>query len=158
VPLVVVVVAPGPPGTLGRPGGRRQRLTDLSEELARHLVHADDGAGRVVGSPVDGEHVLHLRHEPGVGLGGDHPLPAEVGLELVFLSTCRTVSWLSEATYPSSTMRPASSRMLQCERPSGGVVQAIWRRRASCSPSSARSYMRSGAFRSTAPTSPRSVK
>ena len=104
--------------------------------LERRTVHR---ASRVVGAPVNGKHVLHLRHKPSALLRRDHPLPGAMRLEPVFLSVCRTVSWLRVSTTPSSTMRSAKRRRLHWLWPSGASEQARRTSSASCSPSSFRS-------------------
>src|SRR5690554_3223607 len=143
-PLILVVVA----GRLPRRAWHRPPR--LGEELLARLVEADERGTLGERAVVDREHILHLRYEGRVLLRRDHPLLAEPGLEFVFLSARRTVSRLTASTWPSSTIRLASSRIDHRSRPSGGAEQAIWTRRASAAPSRARSYSRSGRLCSVA--------
>ena len=43
-------------------------------QLLADLVETHDRTGRVVGSGIDLQHILHGAHELGIGLGRDHPL------------------------------------------------------------------------------------
>ena len=101
------VLVVDPPGPLPGGGNRRARLLD---QLHRLLVHAHDGAGRVVRLRVDVEDLLHLRHELGVGFRRNHPVLDLPPGHPVFLSVRRMVSWLTDSTIASSTTRRASSR------------------------------------------------
>ncbi len=67
-PFVFVVDAAG---ALLRDGNRRAGLLD---QLHRLLIHAHDGACRVVRSRIDVQNLLHVRHELGIGLRRDHPV------------------------------------------------------------------------------------
>src|SRR5512143_698947 len=80
--------------------------------------------GLIIGLLVDIQHALHRTDEVGVGFRGNAPLHFQPGLEFVFLSTCRTVSYDTVSTSSSSTIRSANSRKLHRLRPVGGVLQA----------------------------------
>ena len=73
----------------GTPGDRHPRLAD---QLPGRLVHADDGEGRIVGTSIDIENLLHGGGEVGVALRRNHPPDPLPWLECVFLRICRTVS------------------------------------------------------------------
>src|SRR5205823_5025373 len=92
----------------------------------------------VVGPGIDVQHILHRRHEAGVGLGRQHPLLLQPRLDLVFFSVRQTVAGSIAPTTSSSTSLSASSFMVQRAWPSGGGPQATAASRASWAPSSLR--------------------
>src|SRR5262249_33505346 len=118
------------------PRRRRDRLHHLADQLLAGLVQGDQRPLLVVGSVVDLQHVLHRTDELGVGLGRDAPLLPQPRLDLVFLSTRRTVSSEIVSTTSSSTSRSASSFIVHAVRPCGGAEQARAISRASPRPSS----------------------
>src|SRR5699024_815351 len=110
------------------------------------LVKTNERPGWVVWFAVEREDVFHVVDELGVLLWRDHPLFGWVRLELVFLRTWRPVSWETDSCSISSrtTSSSARRRSVQRGRPSGGSLVARAMRWASSSPSSLRSYSRSG--------------
>ncbi len=70
----------------------RQRWSCAAEQLLAHFIHTDLPIAGIVGSDVDRQHILHTGYKVRIGFGGETPLLFQPGLELVFLSTCRTVS------------------------------------------------------------------
>ena len=48
-------------------------VAGVAEQLVRLLIHAHHRPGRIVGTGVDGEDVLHRGHERGVRLRWDRP-------------------------------------------------------------------------------------
>ena len=72
--------------------GRRDGRPCLGDQLPRRLVHAHHREARVVRTPIDVEHPLHVRREVGVALRRNHPADAAPRFESVFFSTRRTVS------------------------------------------------------------------
>src|SRR5205823_14610283 len=128
-----------------------------AQRLVR-LIQADLGALRVIGSVVNLQHVFHSGDELAIRLAGDTPLALQPRLEIPLLSTCRTVSWETLSTWPSSTIRLARSRNAQRLRPSGAWLQASAIRWASPSPSSLFGARRSCFFLSSARESPPSTK
>ena len=93
------------------------------------------------------------------GHTGDTPLLLQPRLDLVFLSTRRTVSSETVGTTSSSTSRSASSCMVHSRRPSGGAEQAKAMRWASARPSRVRWRLgRSWGLRPKAVSSPCSPK
>jgi hypothetical protein len=116
--------------------GRGDRHTGFLHKLLAGFVEADHGAFWVVRPMVNLQHVLHRADEIGVLLGGDHPLLTQPGLQLVFLSVCRTVSLPIESTTSNSTNLSASSLKVHRALPSGAGPQAMAMSRASCAPSS----------------------
>ena len=73
--------------------------------------------------------------EFGVSFWRNDPGFFEPRFNFVFFSVCLTVSWEMFSTISSSTMRWAKRRNVQRDCPSGGWLQAIAIRCASCSPS-----------------------
>jgi hypothetical protein len=71
-------------------GGDRQ--PDFFVQLLGALVHADYRPGRVIRTPIDLQDIFHPAHKLGIVLGRDAPALLQVGLDLVFFSTLRTVS------------------------------------------------------------------
>src|SRR5262249_24072237 len=71
-----------------------------------------------------------------IGLRGNHPVFDLPVRHPVFLSVCRTVSWLIEGTISNSTTLSANSRRLQLAKPFGGGPNRSAMTFASCSPSS----------------------
>jgi hypothetical protein len=61
-------------------GDRRARLDD---ELLRRFIEAYEGALGITRSLVDFQHVFHVGDKGRAGLGRDHPLLLEMGLENV---------------------------------------------------------------------------
>ena len=53
----------------------RRRHARFGDKLPAGLVETNQRAGRVVRAPVDLQHIFHRRHEGGIGLGRDDPLP-----------------------------------------------------------------------------------
>src|SRR5262249_3305661 len=136
-------------------GGCGDRLGDLADELLARLVEADRRAFLVVRAVVDLQDVLHRRNEGGVGLRRDHPLLAEPGLQRGFFRAVRTVSAPMESTTASPTTWPASNRIVQDARPTGGAEQARAISLASAAPSSFRGRLgRSWGLRRTAASGP----
>src|SRR6516164_8697166 len=126
---LVLVVHPGR-ATRSGPLGR----SHLAEELLAGLVEAHHRVHRVVGQQVGLDHVLHPPDILGVGRGGDAPGRDDPGLDVVFLSACRTVSVLTDSARPSTTSSSASSCKVQWQRPWGGSLQASWTNFCSTSP------------------------
>src|SRR5205814_3767212 len=102
----------------------RHGLPDLADQLLARLIQAHLRPPRVVGPVVDLQHVFHRADELGVRLRRDAPLLPQPRLELVFLSTCRTVSSAMVSTTCNSTNLSASSCNVQAPRPLGGDEQA----------------------------------
>src|SRR5919202_2609269 len=136
----------------------RQRFPHLAYELAGSLVEADHGPKRIVGLFVEVQNLLHPPHEGRALSGRDYPLPLQVGLEAVFLSVRLTVSYDTDSTCPSSTIRSASNLMLQRSLPSGGSEHERATRCASTRPSSTRFLGLPGFFGISATSSPSSQK
>ena len=99
VALVFVVVS------LGLSGLGRDRLAGLDDQLLRSLVQTHERSIRISRPLVSFQHVFHGRHEAGVGLGRDHPLPIAVRLERVFFNVRPIVLSLALPTMANSTMR-----------------------------------------------------
>src|SRR4051812_1255507 len=127
ITLILVVVACEPPAR------GRQRHARLGDQLFTRLVEPDHGPLLVVFFSVQVQHVFHAGDELRAHLR-DAPLLFEPRLELVFLSTWRTVSRAIEEAKPNSTTLSARSRKLQRARPPGGVLHATAIRCASCLP------------------------
>jgi hypothetical protein len=68
------------------------------------LVHAHDRGSWVVLALVHSEYVLHSSYVLAIVLRGNHPTDLDVGLEIVFLSAFRTVSWQIDSTISSWTI------------------------------------------------------
>src|SRR4051794_41363076 len=115
---------------------QRQRRPDVAEQLLGDLVHADQGAARIIRAGVDVQDVFHAPHELTILMRWNAPLPPQMRLELVFFRIRRTVWYETSSTTSSSTSLSASSRRLQRACPAGGVLHASATNRASCSPSS----------------------
>ena len=64
--------------------GHRQWLAAIGQQLLGHLIEADLGAFRIVGSGVDVEDVLHVPDELGILLGWNAPLLLQMRGQLVF--------------------------------------------------------------------------
>src|ERR1700732_3774606 len=73
---------------------------------------------------IDLQHILHGRHEAGVGLRRDHPLLLEVRLKFVFFSVRPIVLSLARSTMFSSTTASSSNCNVHRLRPLGGGEQA----------------------------------
>src|SRR5262245_49012702 len=110
----------------------------LVEELLGSFVQADQRSLRIEGTLVDIQHVFHGAHKRGVGFGRNAPALLQPGLEFVFLSVWRTVSWLTASTYPCWISRSASRCSVQRFCPLGGALQTVAMRKASAAPSSTR--------------------
>src|SRR5712692_1825379 len=103
---------------------KRQGSVDLAKQLFAVFFHTDDGMASSVWPLVDPQDVLHVRHPFGIGCGRNAPRLHLPQLEIVFCNAWRTVSREARATYPSSTIRSASTRTVQRPRPRGGSPQA----------------------------------
>ena len=73
---------------------------------------------------VDLQHIFHRRHEGGIGLWRDDPLPFQMRLERVFFNARPTVLKCTDSTISSSTTFSARSRNVHLQRPFGGLEQA----------------------------------
>src|SRR5918911_236108 len=132
----------GPMGAVALRAGGALATADLEAQPHRP-VQGDHGAAVLVADShgLATRRTLTLRADerafllwPGPGLpachrrllAARHPNPQQTAnlAVPVFLSVCRTVSWESVSTWPSSTMRRASRRKLQRACPSGGAEQA----------------------------------
>src|SRR5262249_22957830 len=120
LPFVFVIHAcrPSLAGTL-----RRSRL---AEQLLAGFVKAHHGIAGVVRPQVRLDHILHPPDKLGIGLGRHAPSLDDPGLDVVFLSACRTVSVPMASASPSTTSSSASSCTVQWQRPWGGSLQASW--------------------------------
>src|SRR5258706_6036136 len=63
-------------------------------QILAHLIHTEQRAARVVGTTIDIQHIFHAPDKLGGGLG-KAPLLFQPGLEFIFFSAWRTVSWLT---------------------------------------------------------------
>src|ERR671926_837939 len=131
VTLVFIVIA----GRRARFGG--QRHPGLRNQLLTGFSKVDLRARGIIGLLIEVEHVLHGGDKRGIHVW-QAPLLFLPGLELVFLSTWRTVSRAIAGAKPSSTTLSAKSRRVQCACPSGAGVHATAIKCASCLPVSFR--------------------
>src|SRR5579872_2993203 len=142
-----------------RPWCYRSRRSRIAEQLFAHFIHADLRILRVVSPDIDGQHIFHASDKLRIGFRSDTPLLFEPGLEFVFFSTCRTVSWLTASTSPTLTSLCANKRKLHRPSPSGFSPHVKAIRWASFSPSRMRLSGRSGwGRRLSASSSPWSTK
>lgn len=88
------------------------RGANIAEELAAGLIQAHHRTRRVDGSFVDIEHIFQMPDEVRICGRRQTPLLAQVGLEIVFLSVWRTVSYEMVSTISRRTTSSASSRRL----------------------------------------------
>ena len=132
VALVFVVVS------LGLSGLGRDRLAGLDDQLLRSLAQTHERSIRISRPLVSFQHVFHGRHEAGVGLERDHPLPIAVRLERVFFNVRPIVLSLALPTMANSTTFSSSRRRLQRANPSGAGEQARAISFASAAPSKIR--------------------
>src|SRR3954449_72709 len=103
---------------------RRQSRPHLAEELLAGLVEADHRVQRVVRQHVGLDHVFHPPDVVGIDFRRDAPSLNDPGLNVVFLSACRTVSVETVRTRPNATSSSQSRLKVQWQRPSGGSLQA----------------------------------
>lgn len=114
---------------------RRQRLRRFPHHSYRLLVHAHQRLPWIVGPGIGLQHLFDRRDEFCVLLWRNHAVLDLVTRNSVFLSVCRAVSWLIEATMLNSTTRRARSRRDELEEPSGGAASRSASNCASCFPS-----------------------
>src|ERR687896_879722 len=138
-------------------GCRRERRADILHQLLGPFIKADQRPLRVIRSLIHRQGIFHRTDELGVRLRRNDPLLLQPGLEVIFLSVCRTVSRPMEATSSSSTSLSASRRSVQDARPAGAWLHAMATRRASCAPSSLRGFVRADGWRARAVSSPSST-
>jgi hypothetical protein len=145
VPVVVVILPVG-----GRPGASRSATAPAGAAggTSRPCKRPASSGRRVAGKPPT--HLPSSR-QSGCFVPAESPIGGCDAAGARFFSVCRTVSWLMESTTSSATRWSAKRRRLHWLRPSGVSEQARRMSSASCSPSSFRSYSRSGAFRWTVP-------
>ena len=106
--VVATVVAVGG----STPRGAGAKMVVYPDGVWYSGVSPEDVA-EIVRAGVDVEHIFHGRNERGVGLGRDHPIGAQVRLEVVFLSARATVLKCALGTILRSTTCSAKSRMVQ---------------------------------------------
>lgn len=75
-----------------------QRRPGFPDQLAGSFIHADHGMESIIPLSIDIEHLLHTRHKLATASGWNHPLLLLPGLQFVFFSTRRTVSWEMAST------------------------------------------------------------
>src|SRR6266851_4427550 len=132
-PLVLVVEAGWSPRCA------RQGCARFSHQLLTRLVQTHLRTERIVGSGVDVQNVFHVPDELATGRTRQAPVFFQPGLEIVFFSVRRTVSYETASTISNSTNLSASRRRVQRLRPCGAGLQATAIRCASWAPSSLRS-------------------
>ena len=132
LPFVLVVV----PLRNTRPRG--QGPACLPHPLLARLVHADQGAVRIVRLRVELQRRLHAPDTLGPRLRGNAPVPLPPRLPGVFFSVWRTVSREIESPMSHSTRRFPQRRNVQRSRPAGGLRHAVATSVASACPSSRR--------------------
>jgi len=125
----------------------RQGIANFRKQLLADFIETNLRKSCIIGPLIHAEHVFHRRDKGGIRLRWNAPLLFEPGLEFVFLSVIRTVSWLTLSTTSNSTSLSASIRKVQHALPSGGFWQASAIKWASCSPASFRFSGRSGWLR-----------
>src|SRR5271165_3478640 len=121
---------------LSRLGG--DRLARLDDELLRRFIEAYEGTLGIMRSLVDFQHVFHVGDKRRAGLGRDHPLLLEMGLENVFFSVRPIVLSLALSTISSSTTFSSKRRRLHLAYPAGAGPQAKAISLASAAPSKIR--------------------
>src|SRR5208282_2444618 len=102
-------------------GDRRARLDD---ELLRRFIEAYERALGIVRPLVDFQNVFHVGDKGRAGLGRDHPLLLEMGLENVYLSVRPIVLSLALSTICNSTTFSSKRRRVHLARPAGAGPQA----------------------------------
>ena len=107
----------------------------LPDQLFAGFIKADRRALGVIGLLIQVQHIFHTGDKVGTYLR-DAPLLFLPGLEFVFLSVRRTLSYDMESANPNSTTLSASKRNVQRAWPSGGSLHATAMRWASSLPSS----------------------
>jgi hypothetical protein len=126
--LVLVVIAGRLTGA-GRPLRRssgqaslpQERAAPFAGQLHRAFVKADLGTPGIIGLGVQIQHVFPMPDIIGT-YAGNAPRFTLPGLEVVFLSTRRTVSGEIASTCRSSIRRSASTCRVHRRRPAGGVL------------------------------------
>src|SRR6266536_1896720 len=131
-PVVLVVEA----GWSPRCG--RQWCACFGHQLLAGLIQTHLRTTRLVRSGVDVQDVFHVPDELATRRTRQAPVFFQPGLEIVFFSVRRTVSYYTASTMSNSTALSASRRSVQRLRPSGGGLQATAIRRASWALSSLR--------------------
>src|SRR5271165_3680883 len=116
-------------------GDRRARLDD---QLLRRFIEAYERALGITRPLVDFQHVFHVGDKGRAGLGSDHPLLLEMGLENVFLSVRPIVLSLALSTICSSTTFSSRRRRVHLAWPAGAGPQASAISLASAAPSKIR--------------------
>src|SRR5258706_3350165 len=112
-------------------GFKRQRFTDMRQQLGHLLIKTDHWTLRVIGLCIQAEDDFHSLDE-GFGQLGNTPLTYLPGFEMFFCSSRRTLSTGMLSTIPSVSKRSVSSSSVQRSRPSGGALQANAIRCPSC--------------------------
>src|SRR5258708_11216650 len=136
-----------------------QGLPQFRDQLFAPFIQTDVWTLCIVGARVALQDLFHMVDEVGIGLWRNAPLSLQPRFQLVFFTTCRTVSWLTLSTISSSTNLSATRRRLQRSYPCGAGLHSRATRCASCSPSSLRFWDRFGGGRPlSAPSKPPSAK
>src|SRR4030042_1278995 len=117
-PFVLMVI------THGLPLFRGQGHAGFCNQLLAGFVHAQHRILRIVGFPIQLQHVLHPADKFRVGFWRNAPRLLQPGLQTVFFSTCRTLSCESFSAHFSSTSWLARSRRVQRLGPFGGSLLA----------------------------------
>jgi hypothetical protein len=77
---------------------------NLRQQLLRALVHTEDRPQGVIRATIDLQNVLHAADKLGIVFRRDTPTLLQMGLDLVFLSVRRTVSWEIDPTCSNTTI------------------------------------------------------
>src|SRR5215471_4072713 len=129
IPFVLIVRA------LGCPRCRRQRLSDLPDQLHGLFIHAHQRDLGIVRHVIHLQNILHMRAKVPILLGRNDPHLPQMRFQRIFLSACLTVSWLMVSTISKATTWSANSRSVQRACPAGGVLHRSAINRASPAPS-----------------------
>ena len=98
----------------------RRRPCNSERDRAYPPVQTHLRTERIVGSGVDVKDVFHVPDEVATRRTRQAPVFFQPGLEIVFFSVRRTVSYDTASTMSNSTALSASRRSVQRLRPSGG--------------------------------------
>jgi hypothetical protein len=112
-----------------------QRGSRFSNQLRGLFVHTNHGHPRIIGQTRHVPTILQVSDKCRIMLRRNAPTFPQMGVQLRFFKTCRTVSWESVSSTPVSINRSARKRHDHRVLPVGGIPHRRAMMRASWAPS-----------------------